>query len=381
MIGALTAFSKEPAECVITVGRAGTEIVEMYPLLTEVVVESSRAQAWTARLKLVTFRDELGMWAVEDAGVFEPWAPVRITARFGARDEEVFRGYVKQLKSEHPPDQGSSSVTVECQDDSLAMDREHVRKRWGEESLPSSDAQILQEIAVGRYGLMLSQPGTGQARVVGVNQDETDIKFLRKRAEANGYELVVSRGAVYFGPMRLDHTPQPTILVYAGQATNCISMNVTVDSHSPDLVAFELSGGEGGAVESETVAPDVTRLGPRPATSEGAGLKDFVWRMSREGGSDVEALRAKARQKANDLSMKIKGEGELDGSSYGSVLRVGEPVGVDGMGEAHSGIYYVDSVSHTFSHQGYRQRFVLLRNAFGDNLAISSSPLARVMGG
>jgi hypothetical protein len=41
---------------------------------------------------------------------------------------------------------------------------------------------------------------------------------------------------------------------------------------------------------------------------------------------------------------------------------------VDGLGSWLSGTYYVDAVTHRFTFEGYRQSFVLLRNAFGDNL-------------
>ena len=69
--------------------------------------------------------------------------------------------------------------------------------------------------------------------------------------------------------------------------------------------------------------------------------------------------------------MKITATGELDGTLYGHVLRVGEPVGVDGVGQRYGGIYYVDTVNHRFDIDGYRQTFTLLRNAYGDNLESS----------
>ena len=92
-----------------------------------------------------------------------------------------------------------------------------------------------------------------------------------------------------------------------------------------------------------------------------------------------EELRARARRKANDLAMKIKADGELDGSLYGNVLRVAEPVGVDGVGERYGGVYYVDSVRHLFNTEGYRQTFTLLRNAYGDNLESAPGLLSAVL--
>ena len=71
--------------------------------------------------------------------------------------------------------------------------------------------------------------------------------------------------------------------------------------------------------------------------------------------------------------------GELDGSLYGHVLRIGEPVGVDGVGERYSGTYYVDAASHRFDVNGYKVTFRLLRNAYGDDLSDTSNPLSAVV--
>src|SRR5690606_33826380 len=135
----------------------------------------------------------------------------------------------------------------------------------------------------------------------------------------------------------------------------------------------------GAGTESETLAPDLPLLGEEPARSSEAGLGDFVWRMHRLAGMSSEELRARARRKANDLAMKIKADGELDGSLYGNVLRVAEPVGVDGVGERYGGVYYVDSVRHLFNTEGYRQTFTLLRNAYGDNLESAPGLLSAVL--
>jgi phage protein D len=220
------------------------------------------------------------------------------------------------------------------------------------------------------YGLTADpENAAGQDRLVGLAQDDTDIKFLKARAEFNGYELIFREGRVYFGPMRLQADPQDTLLVYAGADTNCLSLDVRADGHQADAVAYDAPAQSGDASEPETVHPDLPLLGATHADSSSAGLEEFVWRMSAQAGADAERLRALALQKANDLDIhRVQGEGELDGTIYGHVLQPGLPVPVDGLGTWMSGVYYVDSVSHNFSAQGYRQRFKLLRNAFGDNL-------------
>ena len=66
--------------------------------------------------------------------------------------------------------------------------------------------------------------------------------------------------------------------------------------------------------------------------------------------------------------MRVHAEGEVDGTIYGHVIPVGMPVPVDGIGAFFGGVYYVDSVTHSFTLDGYTQSVKLLRNAYGDNI-------------
>lgn len=366
---------REPAECLIQVD--GIEIVDLYPYLTEVTVETGRAEAWTATLRLESRRDENGRWSVQDAGVLAPWKEIVIEAAFGARTERVMSGYVREVDADYPEDPSSTTVRVQCQDRSLALDRTHERTVWGGDE-PTDDSTIVRSV-LSRHGLRLHpESGPGLSGLV-VNQDGTDVQLLRDRAEANGYELIVADDTVYFGPMRVDADPQATILVYAGPDTHCYRFDVRADGHQPDRVVVDLASAQGAERVERVVEPDLSLMGTEPADSGGAGLSDFAWRMTRQGKSSEEELLARAQGKANELAMKLRAEGELDGSLYGHVLEVGRPVGVDGVGDWLGGTYYVDRVTHRFSVDGYRQGFRLLRNAYGDNLQALGSVLAGVL--
>ena len=370
----LTDSIREPAECVIRVD--GEEIAELYPFLIEATVETSRAEAAAATLRFDSRRDEQGEWAVQDAGIFRPWATITIEAAFGDTTEEVMRGYVREVNADYP-EGANATVTIECQDESIALDRAHRRRAWGSDA-PTTDTAIVGEILTVYALSPHPDNGSGQTDLV-VNQDGTDIAFLRERANANGYELVFADGQVYFGPWRVDAEPQATIMVYAGPDTNCLSFTTASDGHQPDAVAYEAAAREGQDTESETVTSDLPLMGTESADSSDAGLEEFTWQLPRESGRDTEALNAAAQRRANELAMRVRARGELDGSLYGHVLRVAQPVGVDGVGEWLGGIYYVDTVTHTFSDQGYRQRFELLRNAYGNNLEAGSSVLAGIV--
>jgi phage protein D len=355
------------AECNVRVGAARQPITDLYPMLTEVRVEMSRAQADVATLMFDSRRDASGRWRVQDAGTLEEWAPIQIDARFGAVEQEVFRGYIRKVEADYPPEAAAATVTVTCQDESLALDRAHRRRTWGAQR-PTSDLAVLVQILGEHPGLALDPASAGGLSGLSLTQDASDIRFLTERAEANGYELIVRRGTLYFGPPRLDAPLQPTILVHAGPDTNAYRFNATVDAHQPDRVAFEMAAEEGTSTVSETVDPDLPLLGSSPATSRRAGLQDFVWRMGRQAGSREE-LRARAQGLANERSMRVRAEGELDGSVYRHVLLPGLLVGVDGVGRRLGGRYYVDHVTHRFTTEGYRASFVLLRNGHGNDLS------------
>lgn len=357
---------REPAECVVQVGDSGEEILDLYPFISEVLVETSRSDATTATLTFESRRDESGQWTVQDAGILTPWEPIVIEAAFGSYSEEVMRGFILKVDASYPESAGDTKVVVKCQDDSIELDREQIRKTWGDDT-PTTDKAILAEI-ISDYGLSVDADCADGQTGITVSQDKTDIRFLRDRAKANGYELIFRDGSVYFGPMRVDAEPQDTILVYAGRDTHCISFDVNDDGHRPDKVAYDIAANQGEATESETVESDLPIMGKEPAVSAPGRRKEFVWRLSREGGSDRDEMAAQALGRANEQAMKVRAAGELDGSMYGHVLRVGEPVGVDGLGERYGGIYYVDKVRHRFTVDGYIQSFDLLRNAYGDNL-------------
>jgi phage protein D len=358
---------RAPAECVITVD--GTEIVDLYPFLLEVTVESTRTEAAEAVLRFESRRAEDGEWIVQDQEVLVPWKSVTIEAAFGNHTEPVFEGFIQQVEADYPENAGGATVVVTCRDASLRLDREHVRHSWGTEDQPIGDSQILAEIVSGRHNLAVAaDSASGQDGLIQVNQDSTDITFLRRRAEANGYELLFEGESVYFGPMRVEAEPQATILVYAGNDTNCLSFSVSTDGHAPDQIAYEVAAPEGTEVTEEVVQPDLALMGTSGADSSSAGLGDFVWRLSREGSRSASEQAALAQSRANEAAMRVHARGELDGSLYGHVLRVGHPVGVDGVGAWLGGTYYVDTVTHRFDTQGYRQSFGLLRNAYGDNL-------------
>lgn len=353
---------RQPATYKITVN--SEEIIELYDYLVDVKVELSRSAPAVCLLTFNTIRLADNTWNIQDAGVFQPWNNFKIEANFGDYSEEIMRGFIKTVKAESPEQMGESKVTVVCQDESMLLDREYIRKTWSTEDEPMSDGEIAQEIA-SEYNLS-AETENGLSNI-SLNQDSTPIQLLRKRAEANGYELYIRESSIFMKPPPLDEDPQPSVMVYAGSKTNCISFSVTNDGHRPDKVGVTRAAEIGIEIEQETLSSDLTLLGQNAATSENSGLSSFVWQLLQPAGSSFQEAISRAQAKANENAWKIEAEGELDGSLYGHVLLTHKPVGVYGVGETNSGLYYVDTVSHIFNQSGYRQSFKMLRNATGQN--------------
>jgi phage protein D len=242
---------------------------------------------------------------------------------------------------------------------------------------PLSDGAIVDRIAHDNDFDSFVAPGITNTSL---SIDGTYVRFLRDRAEANGYEFYVRNGVVFFHPPQLDQTPVEPIRIYAGTATNCLRFSAKYDGHKPDEVAMTRAAESGSAAEESRLRPDLVALGKTPANSEGQGLKPFMWRMQFPHGATTAEAEARAQAKANENAWKVQAEGELDGALYGHVLLTHQVVPVDGAGSTFGGLYYVDEVQHKFSLDGYRLGFKLLRNATGEqSTSEQPNPLSSVL--
>ncbi|MBO9474742.1 hypothetical protein J7413_14425 [Shimia sp. R10_1] len=370
---------RQAASVIVETGQNRNDIGALADLISGLEITATRTEATTGMIQIDDRRREDGTWMAADSGFFARSMPIVVSADFQTHVEEIFRGYMVELKPELPANSGEAKLTIHLQDDGIALNREHMRRVWGAEA-PISDLDILRELVSPLNLSVDADSAEGQAARA-LAMDGTPVQFLRDRAIANGYELIFSRGGVYFGPRRLQGEAQATIMVYAGNATNCLSWALSDDAQQPDAVAFELAPRESGADPLvETVVAGEPLLGTTPAAAEGADLgTPSVQRLSQEGDEPEEATRARAQAVADDAAFRIRATGELDGTLYGHVLQVGKLVGVDGTGTRNGGLYYTDKVTHAFTPDGYRQRFELMRNATGDSDSLGAAPLSTAL--
>ncbi|MGX9357434.1 phage late control D family protein [Roseobacteraceae bacterium S113] len=370
---------RQAASVLIEVGQAKADIGALANLVSGIEIQTGRAEAASGTITIDDRRDEAGQYMAADAGLFAPWEPIVISADFQTHTKEILRGYITALKPSYPQNGGEAKLVIEVMDESAALNREHIRTVWGSADQPVTDRTIVTE-SIKPLALAM-EPGPDGAAARALTQDGRPIQFLRERAKANGFELIFREGTVYFGPKRLESAPQAPILVYAGATTNCLSFNVSEDAQKPDAVAFEVADRDGGTDPiAREVTPDEPLLGTTPVAASGAGLgTPSVWKIKKEGDESEDEMAARAQGLANDHAFKITATGELDGTLYGHVLLPGLPVSVDGTGARNGGLYYVDTVTHQFTPEGYRQQFQLIRNATGEADALGAPPLNAVL--
>ena len=351
---------RAPAECVIYVNRK--ELSDLYPVVQSVTVNLKRNESATAEIVIQSFRDERGQWSVQDSGLLQPWDEVQISASFAGVKSGILHGYIREIRQEYPDDMSATQVIVEVQDDLLKLDREQLHGVLTHEGNEKTDGALAREFADKVKMECVADEGL---RAGALQINTTPIKFIRERAEANGFEIYTRDGVLYFHSPQLSVNPQPTIMVYAGTKTNCINFSLQHDGHKPDKVRLtrEAESDKDKKLPPLEFEPSQKTLGAIALTSEGKGLRSFVWTIDRPTGATEAEVEKRAQAKANENQFKIKATGVLDGTLYGHVLLPHLPVVVDGIGQTYSGKFYVNAVTHKFTVNGYQQHFELISNA------------------
>lgn len=359
----------EPAGLKLFLGPLPIEAMDLYPVLESVTVNVSRSEAGVATIVLSAMRDETGAWPVLDGGYFTRWNPVRIQADFGSYAEDVLWGYVLKVMPEFPVDRGAAKVTIEIQDETIAMDRTTINRQWNSASSQTdlSDRLIVSSIGLTHRLTVSGDSGEGLT-VNPLTQDKTDFRFVTERAEKLGYEFRVQFGEIYFGPINFSGTPQESLLVYAGPDSSVREFSINEEGGMPAeaVMATVDTAGSGQAIQAR-MTPNLPILGQTAAFDEGqTGLQDFSWQIKGEGDVAPDAAQMLAQAKVNEASLSIAAEALVDSTIYGHVIQPGRVIGVDGVGQRYGGRYYVDAVEHVFDSEGYTQKASLLKNGINE---------------
>jgi len=342
---------------------AGDEIDDVYEQLTSVEVEldDELPGMWRLRVPLLLQKD--GVWGFLDDERFRAWQPVVISAGLDGEMQDLMTGYVTHVRPLFDPDPPQCVLEVWGLDGSVLLDRDDKLKDWPNKK----DSDIAAEI-FSAHGL---SPDVDDTEVVHdeavstVIQRETDWQFLTRLSARNGYECFVDGTKGVFRKPVVDAPPQALLAVQFGDETNVNRFELELNALAPSNIAMfqvdrtnkEVLDVTADSGDQKTLgatgAADILRAGVTP------GLV-VVGQTMTTGSAEMTGL---CRGLFRQQEWFVTGEGEIAANLSGVVLRPRGTVTIKGIGELFSGVYFVSHVTHSFSGDGYTQRFAVKRNA------------------
>ena len=195
----------------------------------------------------------------------------------------------------------------------------------------------------------------------------TDYDYVRALAREAGYVFYIDPGPVplvsraYWGPEIRVGRPQPALsLALDGPHANVETLSFRFDKERKELPVVFIQEPASKAPIPIPI-PDVTPLNPPLGLVPPLPPKITFLKDTAKLNPLAAAMRGLAY--ASRHSDSVFGNGSLDLSRYGHVLRSRQLVGVRGVGEAFDGLHYVTSVSSTLRRGEFTQSFSLARNA------------------
>jgi len=341
----------------------GQERSDIYPDLISVEVELDDQLANMFRIRLPLKKQEDATWFYLDDENFVVWKQVSIGAGFSEGTEELIAGRITHVRPTFDPDQSLCFLDIWGMDESVLMDREEKLKDWPNKK----DSDIASEI-FDLYGFSAEVEDTEVVHDEAVStiiQRETDMQFLQRLALRNGFECYLASNTAYFRKPRLDDTPQPVLACHFGAETNLSRFSIEVNALTPSNVAmFQVDRLNKEIMDSSVDTSLQTTLGNTDSPGIlAAGMdppKNFIGMNAATGKPEMDAL---CQGFYHNAEWFVTAEGEIAGNLYGHALKARSTVTIKGVGETHSGIYYVSHVTHSFTPDGYVQYFKVKRNA------------------
>lgn len=343
--------------------------LDLLAAIEQIEVEDHADMADMLRLRIaIGVKKGCCDWTVLDDDLFSRLSNVKILVTVGSGPAEpLIDSYVIETSADFSNQPGQSVLNVVATDPTVLMNLEEKIRPWPD----MADSDIATAIFADReYNFVPVVEATGWRRQEvdqRVIQRGTDIRFLRQLARRNGYECYVemnpSTGVIegHFHPPRLGQSPQGVLSVNMGPATNVNSFNARYDMLRPttaQVTGLDIESQDDQPARVESLA--LTGLGKKPALN---GDRPRRVLLSRTGLAQTGELQTYAQAVVDRSAWAITTDGELNTVAYGGILRAKRPVNVRGAGRQFSGTYYVEKVTHTFSGEGYTQRFTLRRNA------------------
>lgn len=340
--------------------------------IQQIEVEDHSEMADMLRLRIAcSVKANGNSWKIVDDAMFDRLTSVKLSVTVGSGPAvPLINGYVIENDIDFSNQPNESVLSVVAMDPTVLMHLEERVKAWPNMAHSDVASAIFSGSNYGFTPVVTATNYTPHEDDYSLIQRGTDIQFLTHLAEANGYECFIDlnekTGDVegHFHPPKTDNTPQATLSVNMGSATNVNRFRARYDMLSPTqasatVVDYEQKSNEPGQADSS----NQSELGSTESASTDRPRKVLLSGLGLGHAAEVQRV---AQSVVDRSSWAITAEGELNTAAFGGVLRAKEPVMVRGVGQEFSGRYYVYKVVHVIASDGtYVQRFTLRRNALG----------------
>jgi phage protein D len=291
----------------------------------------------------------------QDAALFKPGGSVTIDMGYVNNRQPMFSGEVTALTANFP-ETGTSTLTVEGHSRLHRLEGARQTRTFQD----STDSEIVEAIAA-QVKLTAQADRTTVKYPYVLQCNQTNLEFLRARAAAIDFELLVDNRTLIFRKSKAGSAKVESLKW--GETLR--SFRPTVDSLAPvtdvmvrgyDLNTKEAIVGRAGTGAEETTMG--TQTGAKLVSDAFGSRLEVV--VDREPSSQAEAEQhAKAIYNRRMMGL-ITGTGTCVGQP---TLRAGTVIALDGLGSRFNGPYYVVSATHAIGNSGYQTRFSVKRNA------------------
>lgn len=344
---------------------------DLLAAIQQIEVEDNADMADMLRLRVaIAPRDGCSDWTMLDDDLFHRLARIKVVVTVGSgQAEPLIEVNVIETNADFSNRPGQSVLNVVAMDPTVLMNLEEKVRPWPDMADSDVATAIFEDPKYGFEPVVEETELKRQEVDYTTIQRGTDIQFLQRLARRNGYECYVeinpSTGRLegHFHPPRLDQRPQGVLSVNMGQATNVNSFNARYDMMRPTTAratGLDIETRVGQRAQAQSLA--LRELGREPSLNGDRPRKVL---LSQTGLAETGELQTYAQAVVDRSGWAITADGELNTVAYGGILRAKRPVNARGAGRQFSGAYYVEKVLHTFSGEGYTQRFTLRRNALG----------------
>jgi hypothetical protein len=275
-----------------------------------------------------------------------------------------------------PGDKGSNStLTITGEDLTALMNQSN----WSGFPFPACPAEGRVAMLLAKYAAFGVIPMVIPSILIDVpipideipSQQGTDLEYIKALAERVGYVFYLDPGPTpgnskgYWGPQIKTGPVQPALNVDMDAYTNVESLHFNFDQQKNKIHTVMIYIKEAG-ITIPIPIPPITPLNPPlgaiPPLPSNFPLLDLQPVRDDLAKRPIPQAIMIGLAAASDYAEAVTGEGTLDVTRYGGVLKARQLVGVRGTGPAFDGLYYVKSVTHKIKRGEYKQDFKLSRN-------------------